>query len=246
MAIFSKYKIYFIIFTLILISITCSLLYYYKDTYEEISNDPILSASDTNEENNIDEMENELTDDNIKLEPATYYKIDIKGAIKKPGVYSVEENNRIIDVINQAGGLNKNANTTYINLSKKIFDEMVIVIYTKEQVADIKNHLLENKQIIENLNKENKNDALIENSDVIENTSISEENKEEEIIPKLISINSATKEELITLTGIGEKKASDIIDYRKEQGPFEILEDLMNVSGIGEALFAKIKDYITL
>ena len=61
-----------------------------------------------------------------------------------------------------------------------------------------------------------------------------------------ISLNDATVADLIKLPGIGEAKANDIIAYRNEHGPFENIEDLKNVSGIGENLFAKIKDYLTI
>ena len=136
MSIFSKYKIYLIIFSSILISVIGSLIYfnYYKESDEIIINDLPISMDSTNEE--VEEEKEEF------IEPV-YYKVDIKGAIKKPGVYNIKENSRVIDVINLAGGLNKNADTTYINLSKKVFDEMVIIIYTKEKISDIKKHLEE-------------------------------------------------------------------------------------------------------
>lgn len=230
MSIFSKYKIYLIIFSSILISVIGSLIYfnYYKESDEIIINDLPISMDSTNEE--VEEEKEEF------IEPV-YYKVDIKGAIKKPGVYNIKENSRVIDVINLAGGLNKNADTTYINLSKKVFDEMVIIIYTKEKISDIKKHLEEEKQIVQKLKEENTNDPLVQNT---------EEEEENETTIKLISINTATKEEFMTLNGIGEKKALDIINYIEENGPFKAVEEIMNVSGIGEALFAKIKDYITL
>ena len=61
-----------------------------------------------------------------------------------------------------------------------------------------------------------------------------------------VSLNNASKDELMTLTGIGESKALAIIEYRNNNGGFKVLEDIMNVSGIGEAAYNKIKDYITL
>ena len=161
--------------------------------------------------------------------------MDIKGEIINPGIYSLEANSRVIDVINLAGGLTQNANTTVINLSKKITDEMVIIIYSNEQVANFS----KTKEMEENIQEKCqgdtiKNDACIEISDEQEQTS------------QMISLNTASKEELMQLPGIGEAKALDIIKYREENGLFKNIEDIKNVSGIGDSLFAKIKDFITI
>lgn len=144
------------------------------------------------------------------------------------------KNSVVIDVINEAGGLTDLADTSVINLSKKIIDEMVIIIYTKEQVANF-TKVKETEKIIQdkcNQVDENslKNDACI---------------KTEEITSK-VSINNSPKEVLMTLQGIGESKANDIIKYREENGPFNSIEDIKNVPGIGDNLFAQIKEDITL
>lgn len=165
-----------------------------------------------------------------------YFQVDIKGEIISPGIYKLKESSRVIDVINAAGGLTENANTSVINLSKKIIDEMVIIIYSNAQVEEFsKTKEIEN-QVIENCNQidENslKNDACIGN-----NNSLNQTNK--------ISISNASLEELMTIPGIGESKAKSIIDYRNINGPFNTIEDITNVSGIGENVFAEIKEYIT-
>ena len=165
-----------------------------------------------------------------------YFQVDIKGEIISPGIYKLKESSRVIDVINAAGGLTENANTSVINLSKKIIDEMVIIVYSNAQVEEFsKTKEIEN-QVIENCNQidENslKNDACIGN-----NNSLNQTNK--------ISINNASLEELMTIPGIGESKAKSIIDYRNMNGPFNTIEDITNVSGIGENVFAEIKEYIT-
>jgi len=203
---------------------------------------------------------NNLSDDNIEKEDnhvkkivkkeekkeEDFYYVDIKGAVKNPGVYKLKENSRVIDVINASGGLNENADTSIINLSKKIFDEMFIIIYTKEEIAKYKEKTISTSEINKELEKnilviDENNSANIKNKSK-NNTSNKEDIDEE----KLVNINSATKEELLTITGIGESKADAIISYREENGNFNSIEDIKNVSGIGDSLFEKIKDYITV
>jgi competence protein ComEA len=171
------------------------------------------------------------------------YVVDIKGAIIKPQVYEIEVGKRVIDVINKAGGLTKEADTSVINLSKKVIDEMVIIIYTKKEIEDFKKKLKEPTliEVIKYIEKNDCPDPLI-NDACLNNSSddVLKENK------GLVSLNEASLGELLTLTGIGEVKALAIIDYREENGPFKSIEELMEVKGIGESIFAKIKDYITI
>ena len=177
-------------------------------------------------------------------------KVDIKGYIKSPGVYELDSTSRVIDVINEAGGLIENANTEYINLSKKIVDEMVIIIYSNSEVEKFKET---NKEIIyieyECICPDNKNDACINENDVVNTNGVKKEDsnsKNSTSTDYKVSINTGTIEELITLDGIGESKANAIIEYREKNGEFKNLEDLMNVSGIGESAYSKIKDNIKL
>ncbi|MBR2711191.1 MAG: helix-hairpin-helix domain-containing protein [Bacilli bacterium] len=167
-----------------------------------------------------------------------YFKVDIKGQVNNPGIYSLKEGSRVIDVIEASGGLTENANTTVINLSKKIEDEMVIIIYSNEEVNNFSKTKEVEKQVIENCIKKDENslqnDACINQSNEQSNTD-----------NNLININTATQEELMTLSGIGESKAKDIITYRSENA-FTSIEDIKNVPGIGESLFAKIKENITV
>ena len=163
------------------------------------------------------------------------YKVDIKGEIINPGIYSLSSASRVIDVIEKAGGLTPNANTTVINLSKKIIDEMVIIIYSNEQVQNFAK-TKEVEQQVQQYCIQPDNNALKNDACITESTNTSSK----------VSINNATLEQLQTLPGIGASKAQDIINYRTEHGQFQSLEDLKNISGIGDSIFAKIKDYITL
>lgn len=158
--------------------------------------------------------------------------IDIKGAVKKPGVYETDENSKVIDAITLAGGLKSNADTSNINLSQHLKDEMVIYIFTENELKKS-----EEKIACDTTCKT----EVIEVNNCTEKTSSVNNEKDD----KLININTASKEELMSLSGIGEAKADAIIAYRNEK-QFATIEDIMEVSGIGESVFATIKDSITV
>lgn len=164
-------------------------------------------------------------------------QVDIKGEINNPGIYKVSVNSRVIDVIHLAGELTENADTSVINLSKKVSDEMVIIIYSKEEVNDFKKTKEIEKQVEEKCIQKDE-DSIINNACISSDSTINNNSK--------ISINTASLDELKNLDGIGEKKAKDIISYREKNGPFEKIEDIMKVNGIGEASFAQIKENITV
>lgn len=158
--------------------------------------------------------------------------VDIKGEVNNPGVYTTDCNKYVYDIIKEAGNLTDNADTSVINLAKKITDEMVIIIYTKEEVDKSKNEenitkIIDTECICPKVN----NDSCITDNDKIKTI--------------LININKATMEELKTLPGIGESKAKAIIEYRNDIGAFKTIEDIKNVKGIGQNLYEEIKEYIT-
>lgn len=197
--------------------------------------------------NNKEIESNEVSDiliENISKEPSVVDgKVNIKGAIVNPGVYEFTNGERVIDVINKSGGLLENSDTSVINLSKNLVDEMVIIIYTKEEVENMEEKNLVIKYIEKECDcPEIKNDACIKNEEVNNN----EDNIPNNNMANKISINTATLDQLQSLTGIGESKAKNIIKYREENGLFSKIEDIMNVSGIGESAFEKIKDSITI
>lgn len=162
----------------------------------------------------------------LKKESNTKVVVDIKGMITNPGVYEVEKNSRVNDVIALAGGLLEGADTSKINLAKIVEDEMTIIIYSKEEILEKykeENCVCKSCEII--------NDACINNTDNTTN---------------LININTATKEELKQIDGVGDTKAEAIIKYRNDNGPFKDIEEIKKVSGIGETLFEQIKIYIAI
>ena len=196
-----------------------------------------------------------------KEEKITKISVDVKGAVKKEGVYELDSGARVNDAIKAAGGLKSNASTKYLNLSKKINDETVIKVYTENQIKNM-NITYEVKEECECPNAEiidcagssiiedssNDKEEIKDNisSDNTNNDQVSSDNNITNEIDNKVSINTGTKEELMTLKGIGEAKALAIIEYRNSNNGFKTLEDIMNVSGIGEAAFNKIKDNIKL
>ena len=182
---------------------------------------------------------NNIILDKIDDESKENYFVDIKGQVLNPGVYKIYENTRVIDVINMAGGLLDDSDTSKINLAKKIKDEMVIIIYSKDEI---------NKNNIKEVNIDYSfNDALINDKDIITNDNkvSKDSNNSLKNNNDLVNINTCTKEDLLTLSGIGESKADAIITYREENGSFKTIEDILNVSGIGNSIYEKIKNYIT-
>ena len=170
--------------------------------------------------------------------------VDIKGAVKNPGVFEMHSESRVIDVLKKAGGLTSDADTSMINLSKKVKDEMVITIYTKAEMQESEKECppCECPEINNACITDNDAEVSKDNS-TSDKTSSSTPSKK---ISGKISINTASLEELQTLDGIGETKAKAIIGYRETNGKFKSIEEIQNVSGIGESTYEKIKDDITI
>lgn len=155
--------------------------------------------------------------------------VDIKGSVKKPGVYQVSADSIVWDIVNLSGGFTKNAYTKNINLSQKVKDEMVIYVFSKNEMLK--------------MNENVKTDTTCTTNIINYDNCITTEKNETSTV--LVNINTASKEELMNVSGIGASKADSIIAYRIKT-PFSKIEDIMNVSGIGESLFDKIKKYITI
>lgn len=150
-------------------------------------------------------------DKNDKKESSDKVIVDVKGAVKNPGVYESTKEKRVKDIIDEAGGLLEDADTSNINLSEKLKDQMVVYVLKNGEKP---------KQIM--------------NSSSLSNGSNSE----------VININTANKEQLMKISGVGKTKADAIIEYREKNGNFKNKEDITKVKGIGKSTFDKIKDKI--
>ena len=178
-------------------------------------NDDIVIVSEENKEGKL-ENNNEIADDLTSQDKKVY----ISGEVKNSGVYDIQDGDRLDDLVKRAGGLTEKADINSINLAMRLEDQMKIYIPNIDES--------------QNINLDNANLAIGQVDPIL---SSSQNNK--------VNLNLATKEELMTLPNIGEKRAQAIIDYRQENR-FEKIEDIKNVSGIGEKYFEAMKDLITV
>ena len=149
---------------------------------------------------------------------APAFVVHVCGEVANPGIYELPAGSRIYEAVKAAGGFTENAAEESVNLASPIEDGVQIRIYSKEEA-----------------------ETLAAGAAPFDGFEASGEGKE-----PVVNLNTATKEELMTLSGIGESRAEDIIRYREENGGFQNIEDIMKVSGIKDAAFQKIKDRITV
>ena len=186
-----------------------------------------LNTSDFSEENYIFEDDVEFkneTSNEIVTESEDTHEIlvHISGQVKSEMVVTLPEGSRIKDAVDAAGGLKKEADLTNINLAYILEDGEKIYIPKKGE--EIEDSITSSKSV--------------ETSSSITSSVASKSSK--------ININKATQSELESIPGIGPSTALKIINYREENGKFSSIEDIKNVSGIGEAKYSKMKDYITI
>ena len=182
-----------------LVLIIGALFYFNQNKTEDYSG--VSFSNISNEINNKDERAENRHDEKIF--------VDVKGAVKHPGVFETTKDKRIKDLIEEAGGLLDDADTSTLNLSQKVKDQMVIYVLK---------HGEKPKQISDGSTSSTNGDV--------------------------ININTANKEQLMKISGVGKTKAEAIISYREKNGDFKKKEDITKVKGIGKATFEKIKDKI--
>lgn len=140
------------------------------------------------------------------------------GAVKSPGVYPIRGGMRMFEALELAGGFTEEADTQWLNLAELLQDGQRLYIYSQEETVQLKEAgILEQAAADESAQKDEK-----------------------------VNINTADRETLMTLPGIGESKADAILLYRETQGGFSSIEEIQNISGIKNAVFSKIKDRITV
>lgn len=149
--------------------------------------------------------------------------VDIKGAVNKPGLYQVTASMRVADVIQLAQGMQPQADAQQINLAAEVTDQQVIYVPAKgEQAPAVA-------------------PPVVQSTGPTGGTPTSDHAATDKV-----NLNTADVAALQTLSGIGQKKAEKIIDYRQQHGNFKTIDDLKNVSGFGEKTVAKYKDQLTV
>ncbi|NUH82220.1 helix-hairpin-helix domain-containing protein [Bacillus firmus] len=202
------YKFYFALGAIAL----AALLYYFLTPVQETEVFPEIEQSIPMNEADGKETAGEMQ---AEQRPQAM-KADIKGAVKKPGVYEAEEGERVIDLLEKAGGLTEKADSTKINFALKITDEMVIYVPEEGEILE------ETQMGAGNFEEKGQQDS------------------------RKVNLNGADETELQTLPGIGPSKAAAIIEHRDTNGPFKGIEDLKLISGIGDKTFEKLKEHISV
>lgn len=174
-------------------------------------------------ENNVENVENIVQ--NEIVEEKAKIVVHISGEVANPGVISLDEGSRLIDAINSSGGLTSKADISKVNLAYVLEDAQKIYIPS-----------IDDKDEIVYISEDSGNTGVVTSGNGQTSTK-----KEEKL---MININTANEEQLEQLPGIGTSIATRIVEYRKENGKFNSIEDIKNVSGIGDAKFNKIKDNI--
>lgn len=178
---------------------------------------------------NYEELETigETVNNQIQEEQEEVIVVHIAGEINKPGIVRIKEGARIADIIEKAEGLTQEADITNVNLAYIVEDGQKIIIPNKQDKKEQDSEYIQT-----------------ESGDTNLQDTIKQQEKGEK--SSMININKASQKELEQLPGIGPSTALKIIEYRKENGNFNGVEDIKNVPGIGDAKFENIKDNISV
>lgn len=201
------------------------------------------TSPDSTESEGISKKKAEITESDQSLaiqQPVsrTIY-VDVCGAVVNPGVYELSLDSRVFQAIEKAGGYLPGAAASYLNRARSLYDGQQIYVPTQEEV---------DSQTIPLTQDETAQDGVVQagtaqTGTAADNTADGTETTQ---AGQRINLNTADVSQLSTLTGVGESKALAIIAYREENGPFTSIEDIMNVPGIKEGTYEKIKDKIAI
>ena len=218
-----KPKLKWTIIIVILIAITVIYISVNKEDKIKVEDDPTLKASiyTSYDETESDKKEDES--DKEEFSEAENIYVDVGGAVMDPHVVCIPKDSRVFEAVSAAGGVDVNAETKYINMAAICNDGEKLYIPTSSEVesgAYKPENMVDDKVLDSNFNTDTGSYS------------------------GLININTASSNELQTLTGIGPSMATRILEYREQNGNFSSIDDLKKVSGIGEKKFNDLKEHI--
>lgn len=183
-----------------------------------------ISSSETEKQIlSLNEFTHEEESNEIKIEDVQEnIFVEIKGEVLNPNVYELEKGSIVRDLILISGGLTEIGDTSNINQARELQNGECIVVLSKQEILDMKNS----------------------SNEILKVDNVSSFNVESSFDDDKVNINTASKEELKTLSGIGDGLAEAIISYREENNGFNTIDDIKNVSRIGDKTFEKFKDKI--
>lgn len=164
------------------------------------------------------EPESRAQKETVPEDPAVIC-VFVCGAVQSPGVYELETGARVYEAILHAGGFREDADTQWLNQAEPVLDGQKLYVFTKEETA-----------------------KLVWHGDSAAGTGQTDRS----LTDGKINLNTADRDALMTLPGIGESKADAILQYREDHGGFSSLEEIQEIPGIKSAVFSKIKDQITI
>ena len=170
-----------------------------------------------------------------QTEPVRNMTVYICGEVARPDVYVLPEGSRIYEAVAAAGGFTGEADREWSNLAQMMTDGQMLRIYSRTQTLQMREEGLTPAADHFGLT-----DACVSGSAAAGTAPAASGGG------MLVNINTATREELMTLPGIGQSRAEDIISYRQQHGGFSDIGQIKQISGIKDAVFAKLKAYITV
>lgn len=205
-------------------------------------NQKVQGVEESSEENNLPIVGEHLTDQSekiLEIPKACKINVDVSGALKKPGVFCLEEGSMVIDAITKAGGFSSQVAHRFvarrINLSQLLINNQKIYIpYEEEMDCKLISFLPQAREVEVIINNSSQTNMFTSESD----SGGTNDNNE----TSCININTSTAEQLDTLNGVGPAMAQKIIEGR----PYSAIEDLLNISGIGESTFSKFKEKVCI
>ena len=213
-----------------------------EESVSEIE-ETVITENTSVEENNIEQTTSEEIQENEQIyknmETIEKIYIYITGEVNSPGVVLLNDGSRIVDAIDAAGGVTDKADITKVNLVYELQDGMKVNIPNQKDLKDN-----ENFEYITMSSGDEKTDINLSVSTTNQNSESNKIDNQSAFKISIVNINTATQTELETLPGIGPSLALKIINYRNENGKFSSIEDIKNVSGIGDVKYNNIKNYI--